>query len=313
MEAVLQPLRKLALQFSEALSRLDDEMANELVELALATGRHLAAEALETNPEQVLDLVRALLHSEPVLHGRPRLWLNPVDYELVNEAMGQELDAAGWALQPDSQLERGGCRLTSDHGELDASAETRWTTVCQQVRRRRSTSEKTAEAEELLAAAGFEASAEELESLSAEVGEAESARPDRPQPERSESGTEASAGGSSESDASDTAGEAGNSPKAAGGGGAQSRRRRQKTEPLSAPDSGDGAPGDDAAGSKGRRPAARAGAKAGTKTGNQPDTNAPATKASAGAAAAKPARKRPTRAATKTSEAAATAGAGGKG
>jgi flagellar assembly protein FliH len=166
---VLQPLRSLALQFSEALSKLDDVLVNELVELALATGRHLAGETLDNHPEQVLDLVRALLHSEPVLHGRPRLWMNPTDFELVREAMGQELSAAGWALQPDSQLDRGGCRLTSDHGELDASTETRWNTVCQQVRRR-STGEKSAEAVELLNAAGFEATERELAQLASNAG-----------------------------------------------------------------------------------------------------------------------------------------------
>lgn len=149
----LKPLRSLATQFSEALSRIDDELANELVSLALATGRQMAAEALEASPEHVADLVRALLHSEPVMHGHPRLWLHPDDFQLVSQSLGQELDAAGWALQPDDQISRGGCRVTSESGELDATWESRWETVCQQVRRRRSSSEKAAEAQELKEAA----------------------------------------------------------------------------------------------------------------------------------------------------------------
>jgi flagellar assembly protein FliH len=149
----LTPIRNLATQFSEALAQLDDEMANHLVELALTTGRQLAADALDARPEQVVDLVRGLLHSEPAMHGRPRLWLNPEDLKLVSEWLGEELEAAGWALQPDDQVSRGGCRVTSENGELDATWESRWEAIQQQVRQRRSTSERAAEARELKAAA----------------------------------------------------------------------------------------------------------------------------------------------------------------
>ncbi|MCH4562957.1 MULTISPECIES: flagellar assembly protein FliH [Halomonas] len=133
----LAPLLSLAEQFGEALARLDEAVAGELVELALATGRQLAGEALKARPRQVLETVRALLHSEPAMTGKPRLWLHPLDHRLVEEHLGHELEAAGWTLQPDDQLRRGGCRVTSASGELDATWESRWQAVKGQVRRRR--------------------------------------------------------------------------------------------------------------------------------------------------------------------------------
>lgn len=133
----LAPLLPLAEQFGEALARLDEEVAGELVELALATGRQLAGEALKARPRQVLEIVRALLHTEPAMTGKPRLWLHPLDHRLVEEHLGHELEAAGWTLQPDDQLSRGGCRVTSASGELDATWESRWQAVKGQVRRRR--------------------------------------------------------------------------------------------------------------------------------------------------------------------------------
>ncbi len=153
LKETLDPVRHLATQFSEALAQLDDEVARDLVELALTTGRHLAGEALAAEPAQVAELVRQLLHSEPAMHGRPRLWLHPKDHALVSQALGQELDAAGWALQPDDQVSRGGCRVTSANGELDATWESRWESVRQQVRGRLTSSEITAAARELKAAA----------------------------------------------------------------------------------------------------------------------------------------------------------------
>lgn len=136
IEATLSPLAPLAQQFREALDQLDDDIASELVELALATGRQLAGEALEAHPEQVLAIVRELLHVEPGLTGQPRLWLHPADLSLVQAHLGGEFAAAGWKLQPDDQISRGGCRVSSPSGELDATWERRWEAISAQIRRR---------------------------------------------------------------------------------------------------------------------------------------------------------------------------------
>lgn len=130
------PLQNLAKQFSDALERIDETIAHDLVELALATGKQLASDALQESPEQVLAIVRELLHTEPPLVGQQRLWLNPDDHALVEEHLGSELRAANWKLQPDDQLARGGCRVTSAQGEIDATFESRWHTIQAQSRKR---------------------------------------------------------------------------------------------------------------------------------------------------------------------------------
>ena len=130
------PLKTLAKQFSDALERIDDTIAHDLVELALATGKQLATDALQETPEQILAIVRELLHTEPPLVGQQRLWLNPNDHALVEEHLGNELRAANWKLQPDDQLARGGCRVTSAQGEIDATFESRWHAIQAQSRKR---------------------------------------------------------------------------------------------------------------------------------------------------------------------------------
>ncbi|CEP38143.1 MULTISPECIES: flagellar assembly protein FliH [Halomonadaceae] len=130
------PLETLGKQFADALEHLDDTIAYDLVELALATGRQLASDALQDTPEQILVIVRELLHTEPPLVGHQRLWLNPDDHTLVEEHLGNELRAANWKLQPDDQLARGGCRVTSAQGEIDATFESRWHAIQAQSRKR---------------------------------------------------------------------------------------------------------------------------------------------------------------------------------
>ncbi|MGC3874882.1 flagellar assembly protein FliH [Halomonas sp. GXIMD04776] len=135
-QQTLDPLLSLAEQFQNALAGLDDEIAERLADLALTAGRQLAGEALEAQPEQVLAIVRELLHVEPALSGRPRLWLHPEDLLLVKTQLGAEFEAAGWQLQPDDLITRGGCRATSASGELDATFESRWEAIAGKVRRR---------------------------------------------------------------------------------------------------------------------------------------------------------------------------------
>ena len=140
--AELQPLHTLMQSLEEAQKQMDDEVAHSLVELALSVGQQLARDALDAKPESLLNIVRELLHSEPTLSGKPRLWLHPVDLQLVETQLGGEISAAGWQLQPDDAMQRGGCRLISRSGEIDASWEERVALVWRQVRtprRRRKT------------------------------------------------------------------------------------------------------------------------------------------------------------------------------
>lgn len=130
------PLQPLATRFAQALDSLDGEIIDGLVNLALATGRQLARDRLDIAPEIILDIVRELLHNEPSLSGKPRLWLHPEDLNIVQEHLGGEFTAAGWTLQPDDQITRGGCRVSSPNGELDATWESRWRAICGQVRQR---------------------------------------------------------------------------------------------------------------------------------------------------------------------------------
>ncbi|MFC2972536.1 flagellar assembly protein FliH [Azotobacter bryophylli] len=143
--AALEPLLELGKTFRQALDQLDGDIAERLVDLALAAARQLAGEALEAHPEQILPLIRELLHSEPALSGKPRLWLHPADLALVKARLGDELEAAGWQLQPDASISRGGCRISSASGELDATWEARWARVVSQVRRRHQQPETDAE------------------------------------------------------------------------------------------------------------------------------------------------------------------------
>ncbi|MDH4573112.1 flagellar assembly protein FliH [Salinicola acroporae] len=143
LDMSLAPLAGLADNFRLALASLDAEIADQLVELALIAGRQLAGESLAAKPEHILSVVRELLDADTTLNGKPRLWLNPQDLELVKSTMSDTLEASGWECHADPTLERGGCRATSAGGGLDASLSTQWKAILDQRRRSRTGSAST--------------------------------------------------------------------------------------------------------------------------------------------------------------------------
>lgn len=136
LETNVAPLQNLVKTFEEALSEVDTAVAEHLVHLALQAGRQLAGDALEAKPEAVLDIVRELLQQDETLYSPAIIHLHPADLDLVKAHMSADLERARWQLQADPRLTRGGCRVVSKAGELDASMETRWQLIQQQLRGR---------------------------------------------------------------------------------------------------------------------------------------------------------------------------------
>lgn len=133
LEAVTS-IRTLAAAFAEALERLDDDVIDALERLALATGRHLAHEAVLAAPQSVIDEVRSLL-TQASLAGQATLHLHPDDFAMVERALCPELEAVGWRLAADPALARGGARVSSAVTDIDGSLEGRWATLLAQGRR----------------------------------------------------------------------------------------------------------------------------------------------------------------------------------
>ena len=127
-QAVIEPLRNLLASFAEAVRHYEDALAEQVVDLALDTGAQLARRELDLHPEHLTALVRELLQLH-AMQGNTELWLSPSDLTLMREHLFNELNNAGWELRPDATLTRGGCRLTSNSGELDAS----WELRCKQL------------------------------------------------------------------------------------------------------------------------------------------------------------------------------------
>lgn len=109
-----------------ALQQFDQQVAQDVLALALDISRQMLRQALKVKPGLVLALVREAMNSLPQASNHPHLILNPEDARVVRSFMETELAHSAWKIQEDSRIERGGCRIESANSEIDATMDTRW-------------------------------------------------------------------------------------------------------------------------------------------------------------------------------------------
>ena len=108
------------------LLRIDRELAADVVQLALVVARNLVGAALAVQPEIVQTSVEEALRQMAHNYGPVHLTVNPQDAALVREVLKASSRTPGWSLKEDQTISRGGCRVETAGGEVDATIENRW-------------------------------------------------------------------------------------------------------------------------------------------------------------------------------------------
>jgi flagellar assembly protein FliH len=122
-------LSSLADQFKTALQAADAVVAEALTALALDIAQQVVLQHLALDPTALLAVARTVIAAEPALSGAPYLTVNPADLPIVEAYLLEELQAAGWLVRTDPDIERGGCKAQAASGEIDATNVTRWERV----------------------------------------------------------------------------------------------------------------------------------------------------------------------------------------
>lgn len=105
--------------------RLDDEVEQQLVTLVISMVRQLVRREVKMDPGQIIGVVREALAALPVAARNVRVILHPEDAELVREVYKLGESDQQWNIVEDPTLQRGGCRVTTDNSQVDATLESR--------------------------------------------------------------------------------------------------------------------------------------------------------------------------------------------
>jgi flagellar assembly protein FliH len=119
-------LKKLVDAFSGELTRANDTVAGDMLNLSLDLAKAMLKTALKARPELVLPIVSEAIRYLPSVQQPALLVLHPQDAALVRNYMSDELTQAGWRVTEEVQMERGGCRVETASNQIDATPEVRW-------------------------------------------------------------------------------------------------------------------------------------------------------------------------------------------
>jgi flagellar assembly protein FliH len=117
----------------EEFTGFDQNVAQDLLQLALAVANQVLTTALAVKPELILPVVREAVQSLAQNGAPASLALHPQDAVLVRETLGEYLQHGGVKILEDKALSRGGCRLHSAGSTIDGAIDTRWRRVVEAI------------------------------------------------------------------------------------------------------------------------------------------------------------------------------------
>ncbi|MDC9580670.1 flagellar assembly protein FliH [Xenorhabdus sp. PR6a] len=129
-QVIIEQWKALLADFSHSLDGLDTVIASRLMQLSLAAAHHILGQPAVCDGTALLSQIREFIQQEPMFSGKPQLRVHPQNIPLVEQQLGDVLSLHGWRLVADNKLHPGGCKITADEGDMDASLATRWHEMC---------------------------------------------------------------------------------------------------------------------------------------------------------------------------------------
>ena len=112
--------------FDASLIDLQQNMAQQVLELACDIARQVVRQELSVNPNPLQPVVREAV-GMLVTEGRPAtVRLNPVDLEAMAAPLREEVDVPGVQWVADDAVPEGGCIVESAGTVVDGSLDKRW-------------------------------------------------------------------------------------------------------------------------------------------------------------------------------------------
>jgi flagellar assembly protein FliH len=113
-------------QFDEQLAALEFDMAGALARVAASIAQQVVRDELIARPERIARVAQEAVEAVLLSARHIVVQVNPQDLSLVEQGAADAIAARGARLVSDPGIERGGCRVLSDVGTIDARIGARW-------------------------------------------------------------------------------------------------------------------------------------------------------------------------------------------
>jgi flagellar assembly protein FliH len=112
--------------FGTQIDALEQQMAQAVAQSAVLLARRVVRAELHAHPEQVAEAAAQAVNAVLQSARQIRVQVHPDDHALVAAGAAEALQARGARLLTQAGIERGGCLVESDLGQIDARIEARW-------------------------------------------------------------------------------------------------------------------------------------------------------------------------------------------
>lgn len=126
VKAEVARLQTILSALDQDLREMDQHVANELLELAIALARKVVTQSLELKPDLIIPAVQEAIRNLPSAMQHPRIYLHPDDAKLVTIHLRDQIEQDHWSIREDERISRGGCRIEANGSEINGSLEVRW-------------------------------------------------------------------------------------------------------------------------------------------------------------------------------------------
>lgn len=112
--------------FDAQLDALEQEMARALARVAVEIARQVVRDELRADPQRVARVAREAVNAVLISARHIVVQVHPDDLALVEQGAAEVIAARGARVVADATIERGGCRVLSEVGTIDARVAARW-------------------------------------------------------------------------------------------------------------------------------------------------------------------------------------------
>jgi flagellar assembly protein FliH len=130
-DAKLAQLDELMLHLFHALNDQDYKLEQALLNLVTSVASAVIGRELEINSRHILQVVREALAALPPSRDNVRVFVNPADVALLEEARSRNGD--NWRALPDPSVTAGGCRIETEQSLVDFTVESRFQAMLAQL------------------------------------------------------------------------------------------------------------------------------------------------------------------------------------
>jgi flagellar assembly protein FliH len=121
-----QRIDLLTTAYTEQLGRLQEQLAQQVIALAIAVAHTTIGSALRMQPELIKPAVQSALDALIDQTQPACIRLHPSDLAIVQDVLNPLMAQRPITLVADPSVAAGGCLVTTPHTDVDARIETRW-------------------------------------------------------------------------------------------------------------------------------------------------------------------------------------------